>query len=171
MKNMTVSKLTAGALLLALSLLIPLALGGVLSIIIGPFTATLASHVPLFLSTFLGPLIAGMVGLGSALGFFMKLGAIVGLRAAMHIPVGILGAVMLKKQVSFPVTLIALAPIHAFLEVLVVLLFGSLTLQKAGFIVGLGTLIHHSIDSVIAIFCWKLLTRVVRPKTKSNAVA
>jgi niacin transporter len=151
-----VYKLTVGSLLLALSIVIPLSMGGVLGVVIGPFTATLASHVPTFLALLFGPLVAGIVGSGSALGFFIKLGPVVGFRAAMHIPVGILGALMLRQKVSYPVTLAILAPVHALLEALVVLLFGF-TLQKAGFLVGVGTLLHHTMDSVIAILCWRAL--------------
>ena len=56
-----------GALLTALALLIPLAFGGYLGFFIPPFSATLASHVPLFLSMLVSPLAAFMVGAGSAL--------------------------------------------------------------------------------------------------------
>lgn len=156
MTNQNVYRLTVGSLLLALSIIIPVSMGGLLGVVIGPFTATLASHVPTFIASLFGPLVAGIVGLGSALGFFIRLGPVVGVRAAMHIPVGILGALMLRRKVSFPVTLIVLAPVHALLEALVVLMFGF-TLQKAGLLVGAGTLLHHSIDSVIAILCWKAL--------------
>ena len=156
MARQEIYRLTVGSLLLALSLVIPLTMGGVVSVAIGPFTATPASHVPLMLSMLFGPVVAGIVGFGSALGFFVKLGPVVGMRAAMHIPVGILGALLLKKKVSFPLTLAIVAPLHAFLEALVVLPFGF-TLQKAGYVVGIGTLVHHTVDSAIAIFCWGLL--------------
>lgn len=156
MSSRDIYRLTAGALLLALSLVIPLAMGGFLGVVIGPFTATLASHVPTFLAMLFGPVVAGIVGFGSALGFFIKLGPVVGFRAAMHIPVGIAGALLLRKKVSFPVTLAVLAPVHALLEAFVVLLFGF-TLQKAGYLVGVGTLLHHTMDSLIAILCWRAL--------------
>jgi niacin transporter len=78
------------------------------------------------------------------------------MRAAMHIPVGILGAWLVGKMVSFPLTLAIVAPLHAFLEALIVLPFGY-TLAKAGFAVGLGTLVHHTVDSAIAIFLWGVL--------------
>jgi niacin transporter len=131
-------------------------MGGVVSIMIGPFSATPASHVPTLLSMLFGPFVAGAVGFGSALGFFIKLGPVVGFRAAMHIPVGIAGALLLRKKISYPVTLAIIGPLHAFLEALVVLIFGF-TLQKAGYLVGIGTLVHHAVDSVIAVCCWRLL--------------
>ena len=103
-----------------------------------------------------GPLVAGAVGIGSALGFFMRLGLTVGFRAAMHIHVGIAGALLLRKRFSFPVTLAVLAPIHAILESLVVLVAGF-SLRDAGYLVGVGTLLHHTMDSVIAVVCWRAL--------------
>ncbi|HHX51217.1 MAG TPA: ECF transporter S component, partial [Clostridia bacterium] len=60
---MRTRQLALGGLLTALSLLIPLVFGPYLRIIVGPFTATLASHVPLFLATLVSPLVAAMVGL------------------------------------------------------------------------------------------------------------
>lgn len=153
-------RLTLGALLLALSLAIPLALGGTVSLMIGPFSATPASHVPVFLSMLFGPLVAGTVGFGSALGFFIRLGPIVGLRAAMHIPVGMTGAVLVKRKVPYPLVLCIVAPIHALLESLVVLIFGF-SLKNAGNVVGLGTLVHHSVDSVISILVQRMIGRAI----------
>ena len=69
MKSKETLRLTAGSLLLAVSLLIPSLLGGVVTLPIGPFTATPASHVPTLLSMLLGPVTAGIVGMGSAIGF------------------------------------------------------------------------------------------------------
>ncbi|HHW25738.1 MAG TPA: ECF transporter S component [Firmicutes bacterium] len=156
MKHDEVRKLVIGSLLLALSLVIPLAMGGILGVVIGPFSATLASHVPTFIAMLYGPLVAAAVGTGSALGFFMRLGPVVGARAAMHIPVGIAGSLLLRRGVSFPVTLALMAPLHGLLESLVVLLF-NFTLQDAGYLVGVGTLLHHTMDSIIAIACWRAL--------------
>lgn len=167
MTSRDIYRLTAGALLLALSLVIPLALGGAVSLTLGPFTATPASHVPILLSMLFGPLVAGVVAFGSALGFFIKLGPVVGFRAAMHIPFAIAGALLIRKKVSFPATLAIVAPLHAGLEALVVLLFGY-TLQKAGWIVGVGTLAHHTFDSLIALFLWKVLSTRNAPWAKAR---
>jgi niacin transporter len=156
MKHDEVRRLVIGSLLLALSLVIPLAMGGILGVVIGPFSATLASHVPTFVAMFFGPLVAGAVGIGSAIGFSMRLGLTVGFRAAMHIPVGIAGSLLLRKRFSFPVTLAILAPVHAFLEALVVLIAGF-SLRDAGYLVGVGTLLHHTLDSIIAVVCWRAL--------------
>ena len=66
---MKVKELVLGALLTALALLIPLAFGGILGITIPPFSATLASHVPVMLAMLVNPLVAFVVGAGSAFGF------------------------------------------------------------------------------------------------------
>lgn len=168
MQSFDTKSLTVGALLLALSLIIPMALGGVLGVVIGPFSATLASHVPLLISMFYGPFIAGVVALGSAIGFFLKLGPVIGLRAAMHIPVGIAGAHLLRRNISYPLVLGITGPIHALLEGLIVLpflTFGSSSLLYGkseplalfGLVAG-GTLVHHAMDSVIAVFSWQVLS-------------
>ncbi|QUL98037.1 MAG: ECF transporter S component [Candidatus Fermentithermobacillus carboniphilus] len=159
MKDLKIRRLTSGALLLALSLMIPLFLAGTVTVALGPFTATPASHVPTFLAMLLGPGAAAMVGFGSAVGFFVKLGPLVGMRAAMHVPVGILGAYLVKKKTSFALSLAAVAPVHAILEALIVLPFGF-SVQKAGFLVGLGTLVHHSVDAGVALLCWGILRQV-----------
>ncbi|HHX29051.1 MAG: ECF transporter S component [Bacillota bacterium] len=156
MKSKETLRLTAGSLLLAVSLLIPSLLGGVVTLPIGPFTATPASHVPTLLSMLLGPVTAGIVGMGSAIGFFLRLGPLVGARAAMHIPVGVTGAWLMRKGMGFPLALSLMAPLHAGLEALIVLLFGF-SLRDAGFVVGLGTLVHHIVDSAIALFIWRVV--------------
>ncbi len=155
MEHSRTVKIASGSLLLALSLLIPLAFGGFLGIQIGPGSATLASHVPTFLAMLYGPGVAFVVGLGSAIGFFMKLGWIIGLRAAMHIIVGVVGAYMLKRHISFPLTLIALTPLHALLESLIVLLFGF-SPREVGLVVGGITVVHHLLDTTIAVAVWRL---------------
>lgn len=156
---------------MALSLIIPLAFGGVLGVVIGPFSATLASHVPLMISMLFGPWVAGTVALGSAIGFFVKLGPIIGLRAAMHVPVGVIGGILLKKHLfkkhfSYALVLGVTAPIHALLEGLVVLpflMFGSSTVygQSQSWalfsLVAGGTLVHHAIDALIALFSWRIM--------------
>lgn len=150
-------RLTYTSVLTALAIIIPLIFGP-FKVVIGPFTATLTAHVPMFLSMFLGPLPALMVGLGSALGFFVTSGPIVGGRALMHSVVGIIGAILIKKGVSFRNVIMITAPIHAILEALVVLGFISIgmipkyTGNLAYYIVmavAVGTILHHSVDGII----------------------
>ena len=139
-----------GGLLTSLALIIPLSFGGVLGVVIPPFSATLASHVPVMLSMTISPQVAFMVAAGSALGFLIKLGPVIGARAAMHIIFAVVGAIMIKRGYSFRRALLATLPVHALSEALIVLPFGF-TLHKAGVVVGLGTALHHGADSIIAL--------------------
>ncbi len=176
MRVLDVRNMTIGALLLALSLIIPMALGGVLGVVIGPFSATLASHVPLMVSMFFGPWVAGIVALGSATGFFLKLGPVIGMRAAMHIPVGIAGALLLRKRLSYPLVLGITGPIHALLEGLIVqpflafgssqMLYGKSEPWALFSLVAGGTLVHHTMDALIAVFSWRVISMF---QNKANA--
>lgn len=146
---MKVKKIVYGALLTALALLIPLLFGGFLKVYIPPFSATLASHVPIILSMLFGPFIAAMVGIGSTLGFLIILGPVIAARAAVHILVGIAGAYLIKAGRSFLFAALLVAPIHALGEALVVIPFGF-NLYDAGIVVGVGTFLHHLVDVGIA---------------------
>ncbi|HHY45952.1 MAG TPA: ECF transporter S component [Firmicutes bacterium] len=145
-----------GALLAALSFMIPVYFGGILTIPIPPFTATLASHVPVMISMLLGPWVAVLVGLGSAFGFLLKLGPVIAARAAMHAIFGLVGALLIRRGRPFWEALAVTAPIHAGLEALIVLPFGF-TLAKAGAVVFVGTFMHHIVDSVIAVTVARLV--------------
>lgn len=147
---MRVREVVWGGLLTSLALIIPLAFGGILGITIPPFSATLASHVPVMLAMTVSPLVAFTVAAGSALGFLIKLGPVIAARAAMHIIFAVGGAYLYKKSSSFPLVLAATLPVHAISEALIVLLFGF-TLQRAGVAVGMGTALHHGIDSLISL--------------------
>lgn len=168
---MRVKEIVIGGLLTALALLIPLAFGGVLGVTVPPFSATLASHVPVMLAMLVSPLVAFMVGAGSALGFLIKLGPVIASRAAMHIIFGVVGAIMIQRGFSFKAALAATLPIHAASEALIVLLFGF-TLQKAGVVVGIGTALHHSVDSLIALALYTALAvampKIIPPQGKKS---
>lgn len=152
-----IKKLTYTAMLTALAIIIPLAFG-FLKIVIGPFSATLASHVPMFIAMLLGPLPAAMVGIGSALGFLVSAPAVVAARAFMHTFVGALGGVLIKKGVPFGKVVAITAPVHAGLEALVVIPFGY-TMFKVLVVVGIGSLIHHMADGIIAFAVIKALSK------------
>lgn len=154
---MDTKKLTIAALLTSLAIVIPFAV--FFKVIIPPFTATLGSHTPMFLSMLLGPGVAIMVGLGSALGFFLVLGPIVGARAAMHIIVGVIGAKLIQKGMSFGKVAIITAPIHGLLEVLVVIPFVSFDAYNLFVITGIGTMLHHAVDASIAYVIIRILQR------------
>jgi niacin transporter len=155
MKN--VRTLTITALLTAFAIIIPLYFG-FLSIKIPPFSATIASHVPMFLAMLLGPGAAVFVGIGSALGFFITTGPVIGARAAMHTFVGLAGALLLKKGVSFKKVVAITAPLHAGLEAIVVIVLTG-RIEFALVAVGIGTFIHHFVDGTISFALIKALTR------------
>jgi niacin transporter len=157
---MKVKELTLGAVLTALAIVIPMIV--FLKIIIPPFTGTLASHVPMFISMFISPTVAVFVGIGSVIGFLISgLPPFVAARAAMHIIVGFVGAVLIKKgrpmTFAFGITI----PLHAALEALVVIPFGW-TMYESLVTVGLGTAIHHTIDAVLAVPIIYLLKPLIK---------
>lgn len=146
---MKTKKMILTALLMSLSIIIPITFGGFLRIIIPPFSATLAAHVPLFLAMFLGPFSAAIVALGSAIGFLVTSDPIIAARAFTHVGVAIIGGYMLKNKQSYSLTMLCTAPIHGILESLIVIPLGF-SLSEAFIAVGIGTIIHHSVDAVIA---------------------
>lgn len=154
---MKTKKLAITALLTALAIVIPFAV--FFKIIIPPFSATLGAHVPMFLSMLLGPEVAIMTGLGSALGFFLNLGPLVGARAFMHVFVGLLGVMLIKRGWSFPKVILATGPLHGILEVLVVMPFIGFDVYKLLIITGVGTFLHHLADGFISQVIVKFLER------------
>ena len=145
---MNTKKLTIAALLTSLAIVIPFAV--FFKVMIPPFSATLGSHVPMFIAMLLGPEAAIMVGLGSALGFFLTLGPIIGARAAMHIIVGVIGAGLIKRGVPFGKVAAITAPIHGLLEMLVIIPFVDFDVYNLLVITGVGTMLHHAVDAAIA---------------------
>lgn len=157
MNTMNTKRLTVTALLTALAILIPFVV--VFKVVYDPFSATLGSHVPMFLSMLLGPWAAVMVGLGSALGFFLNLGPLIGARAFMHVFVALAGGAMIKKGVSVKIAFLITAPVHGWLEVLVVLPFVPFDPYKIFVVTGVGTMLHHFVDAAIAFVLIKALSK------------
>lgn len=152
-------ELVVGSLLAALALLIPLAFRGWLQVAVGPATYTLASHVPSMLSMFISPFVAALVGLGSTLGFLVTLGPVVAARAFTHVLFGVAGALLVRRGWSPWATVLAVLPIHALGEGLVVYAYGVL---PAGLSVGVATLgfaAHHLVDGAIALALLRALQR------------
>lgn len=145
---MKIREMVIGAVLTALAIIIPVQFG-FLKVVIPPFTATLASHVPMFVAMTISPAVAVFVGIGSTIGFLMTTPLYVAARAATHIIVGYTGALLIKKGVpavyAFAITL----PIHAVLEALVVIPFGW-TAYQVLVVTGLGSAMHHAADAAIA---------------------
>jgi niacin transporter len=145
---MNTKKLALISLLTAVAIVIPFAV--FFKVIIPPFTATLGSHVPMFIAMFLGPKAAIMVGLGSGLGFFLSLGPLIGARALMHVLVGFIGAKMIENGKSFALAAAVTAPVHGILEVLVILPFIDFNAYNLFIITGVGTMLHHGVDAILA---------------------
>lgn len=160
---MKTKELTIGAVLTALSIMIPIAFGGVLGVVIPPFSATLTAHVPEMLAMLVSPTAAVMVGLGSALGFLLKLGPVVAARALTHAAWGAMGAILIRRGMNFNKVLFIVLPVHAILEGLIVLPFGVGT-YMAG-VVALGTVAHHTVDALITMG----LVYAVMPVIKKTA--
>lgn len=97
MMQRNVTKMIYAALLTAISIIIPLYFG-FLKVVIGPFTATIASHVPLFIAMIISPGVAIAVGVGSAIGFTITSPAFVAARAAMHTVLVVLEVILLIKE-------------------------------------------------------------------------
>jgi len=172
--NNNVKKLTYAGLLTGIAIMIPLYFG-FLKIVVGPFSATLASHVPMFLAMFFGPGTAVVVGVGSTLGFFIAGTPLwIVARAAMHIFVGLIGAVMLKKGISFRKVILVTAPIHGILEGLAVLPFRNAFGWSINFIlvsVIVGTILHHFVDGLIAASLVRALSKSGRNEFSPKASA
>lgn len=151
-------ELVIAALFAALAMVVPMAFGGILTLVIPPFTATVASHVPVMLAMGVSPFVAAMSGLGSALGFFLRLGQpVIAARAAVHVLFGLAGALLVRRGWRLGWALLAVLPLHALGEALIVLPFGW-TLAKAGIVVGVGTALHHLLDSLITLAVARLVT-------------
>jgi len=164
-----VRKMTYAALLIALAIIIPINFG-FLKIQIPPFTATLAAHVPMFLSMLLGPFVAITVGLGSALGFLITAGPVIAARAFMHVFVGLIGAILIKRKVSFTKVIFITAPIHGALEALAVIPFGF-TVFKILVVIGVGSTLHHLVDGAIALVLVRALSKSMNFNLEKDAIA
>lgn len=150
------SVITQAALLTAIGILVPLLMP--IKIIIGPASYTLASHVPIMLAMFISPMIAGIVAIGTAIGFFLAgFPIVIVLRAASHLIFAYYGANRLISMNSerFKAFNITINILHAIAEVIVVTAITSLQFDLHYFytvllLVGIGTFIHGIIDFYLA---------------------
>ena len=147
MKNNT-NILVYGALLTAMAIVIPISFS-FLRIQIPPFTATIGSHVPIFIAMTMGPGIAVFVAIGSSIGFLITSSLVVAARAFTHVFVGLLGAGFIQRGLSFFKAILITAPVHGILEATIVMPFGF-TWFNILVVVGVGTVIHHLVDGTIA---------------------
>ena len=175
-RNVTLYRLVMAALLCAVGIVIPIA--SPLKIVIPPASFTLASHVAIFIAMFISPATAFVVSLGTTLGFFLGGFPLpIVLRALSHVVFATAGAVFLKMRPDLLnhrgesiVFCTAVGLLHAAGEVLILLPLyfgGTLTaaVYESGFfryiilLVGVGTLVHSSIDYLIAVLIWRALRR------------
>lgn len=153
---MKTKKIVLASLLIALSFIIPLL--PLPKFVLGPYSATLASHVPLMIGMFISPWVVVGAAIGSAGAFLMALGPVVALRALSHVLFGLVGAVMLKKKMNLFLVCAVTMVLHAAGELVVAMLFGS-AFMAIFTTVGLLTMVHHVIDFVISLVVIKALTR------------
>lgn len=172
--------LVLSGLLVAIGIIIPII--SPIKIVIGPMSYTLASHVAIMIALFISPSIATAVALGTTAGFLIAgFPLVVVLRALSHVIWAFGGAMYLKK---FPTTLesttktflfnLVIALVHALLEMIIVVPFYLGTTDFSGFaymvfgLVGLGTMIHSSVDFAISLLVMKVLVKNKSVKTIST---
>ena len=175
MTNQTnkVKTMTIAALLSAIGIIIPMF--SPLKIQIEPASFTFASHVPIFIAMFISPTVAIFVAIVTAFGFLMGgfLPVIVA-RALSHIIFAVIGAYILKKKGNILLSLKTAIPfvllisvIHAVCEVIVATGFYISGQSSANYmtiilgLVGVGTIIHSSVDFILAAFIWVPLQHVI----------
>jgi len=163
--------MTITALLTALTILIPIVFSPIRIPVGLTFTATLSVHVPIIIAMFISPWSAAFVALGSALGFFFSAPTVVAVRAATHVIFAVAGACMIRKMhgntmLKLAIVWLATMVLHAAAEavasgLMVHYAFGSplYVAYAEAFTTGVGTLIHHTIDYVIAIGILSVLAK------------
>ena len=158
------------ALLTALTILIPIAFSPIRIPVGLSFTATVAVHVPIMLAMFISPVSAAMVAIGSGIGFFFSAPLVVALRAMTHVIFAVSGALMVKKlncNVTLKLILVWLVTmiLHGLFEAAITMWFWFANdaypamVYAESFTVGIGTLIHHTIDFVIMLGVLAVLSK------------
>lgn len=163
--------LVLASLLIAVGTIIPMLMP---KVIIGPMSFTLASHVAVMVAIFISPNVAIAVALGTTLGFFMAgFPFVVVMRALTHVIWAFIGAKYAQKKPQIfekPLKTLQfnlmIALIHALSEMIIVIPFyygNGMDLQTFVYmvfgLVGLGTMIHSSIDFCITLPVWKALSQ------------
>ncbi|MBP1736635.1 MAG: Substrate-specific component NiaX of predicted niacin transporter [Oscillospiraceae bacterium] len=176
-RSRSVYRLVLAALLVAIGIMIPMTFP---KLIIPPMSFTLASHVAIFLAMFISPSVAVIVSLGTTVGFvFSGLPIDVWCRALSHVVWAFAGALWLQKHpdtltkpLSSTLFCLIIAVVHGALELLVIvsLYFGGLSsmtekITNAGFLfvfflVFAGSVVHSSIDYILANLVWVPLRKV-----------
>lgn len=180
-RNKSVHMMVLSAMLIAVGIIIPAF--SPIRFVLEPASYTLASHVAIILAMFISPQAAINVSLGTTLGFFLGGFPItVVVRAFSHIVFATLGAMYLRKHqdlfTSMKKTFVfifIIGLLHAAGEIISILPFYiSGELSSAGFLfnvlvlVGIGTIIHSSIDFVLSLAVWKVLVNIPSISTVAN---
>lgn len=164
--------MTLSALLIAVGVIIPMI--SPIKIQIGPMSFTLASHVAIMIALFVSAKVSVAVALGTTLGFLLAgFPDVVVLRALSHVVWALLGGLYIQKHSdlfqSSVKTLgfnLAIALIHGLGEMIVVVPFyygAGMDLQAFCYmvfgLVGIGTIVHSSVDFIISLVVWKALSQ------------
>lgn len=167
--KLTTKDMVISALLIAIGILIPMIFTvPPFRVVIGPYSATLMSHVPVIIAMFISPWTAVFTAVGTTIGFFFTAPTVVAVRAASHIVFAIMGAYMIKRRMNLAFTVISTGIVHALFEGIVVLLFFAtgISENKSGYadmlmmwITTGGTFVHHIVDFIIAIAVGTALAR------------
>lgn len=159
-----VKEMVFAALLTAFAIIIPIQFG-FLKVMIPPFfTATIASHVPMFIAMLISPMVAVVVGVGSGLGFLLTgLPLPVVFRALTHIVVGLIGAIIVIKSRNFKLAILVTGPIHGILEALVIIPFVGIGNYPILLTTLIGAIVHHYVDGTIA---YGLATAIAKSRRK-----
>lgn len=164
------------ALLIAVGVVIPMFMP--LKLVVEPASFTLASHVAIIVAMFVSPFVAITVALGTTLGFLMGGFPIaVVLRALSHVVWAGIGAWYLKKNPDLftdikksVLFILFLGILHAICEVIIITpLYMNQSLPAANYakgylysiftLVGIGTVVHSSVDFILSLAVWKVLAK------------
>lgn len=173
------------ALLIAVGVVIPAYMP--IRFVIEPASFTLASHVAIIIAMFVSPFVAVTVALGTTLGFLMGGFPIaVVLRALSHVVWAAVGAWYLKqhpdlftdikKSILF---ILFIGVLHGICEVVVITpLYMNNSLPAANYakgylysvfaLVGVGTVVHSSVDFILSLAVWKVLAKNSSVASVSN---
>lgn len=167
-----IQTMVLSALLIAVGVVIPMI--SPIKIAIGPMSFTLASHVAIMVALFVSPTVAVAVALGTTLGFMLAgFPIVVVLRALSHVIWAALGALYIKKHTEIfqspaktGIFNLSIAAIHAIGEMIIVIPFyygAGMDIQTFCYmvfgLVGLGTVVHSSVDFIISLVVWKVLSK------------
>lgn len=180
-KHKQTQMIAYASILVAFGIIIPMIMP--IKIIIGPASFTLASHVPIFLATFISLPVAIFVSLGTTLGFFMAgFPIVIVFRALSHIIFAIIAALLLNKKPDLLENPIKALPfafgvniIHAAAEFIVVLLLTQTAHTNSTYIwtilglVGLGTLVHGMVDFYLSFYLWDIMLHKLKLKIATRS--